>query len=152
MQSGDECTAIQSYLKKTSIQKRATFWTKRMIMNSLSAVWTDISPAAGGWRPRGTGKWNNWCFLFFTKSEKPETTSSDCLCFSVLVFHLYCPQNSTERVAIGRIILFNNIFDSYSTDIPDIFIINPPSRMNYCTSPLSEGKINFKMNHSRLVS
>lgn len=83
-------------------------------------------------KPTGTGKWNNWCllllfFFFLSEKEKQETTSSDCFCLSVLVFPLCCPQNSTDRPDIGRIIFF----DSYFTDIWDAFISSSPSGIKY---------------------
>lgn len=45
-------------------------------------------------------------FHVFTKKEKQKTTSSDSFCLRVLVFFssLCCPQNSTEKADIRRLI------------------------------------------------
>ena len=112
------------------LEKKKKKKGEKIKVNSLSAAWTE-SYSTPCPKPTGTGKWNNWClllllFLFFL-SEKQETTSSDCFRLSVLVFPLCCPQNSTDRPNIGRIIFF----DSYSTDIWDAFISSSPSGIKY---------------------
>lgn len=86
--------------------------------------------------------------FFFSEKEKQETTSSDCFCLSILVFPLCCPQNSTERADIGRIIFLTLIL------LTSEALLSATHHRGWNIIPVlySEGKINFKMNWSWLVS